>query len=71
MPDGRLPGADLPDIDAHDPLALPEGEVGMATVAPRDGPIAQPVAHAMTTNSPAIFELPLVEIPRETGRNAM
>jgi serine/threonine-protein kinase RsbW len=68
MPDGRLPGADLPDIDADDPLALPEGGWGW--------PLLRRTARSLSLsrrNDQNIlrFRLPLVETPRETGRNAM
>lgn len=68
MPDGRLPGPDLPPIDPGDPLNLPEGGFGW--------PLLRGMTRSLSLsrrNGQNIlrFRLPLTEKGGPPGRNAM
>lgn len=68
MPDGRLPGPDLPPIDLDDLLALPEGGFGW--------PLLRRMTCALSLsrhNGHNIlrFRLPAVEARQPTGKNAL
>lgn len=67
MPDGRLPGPDLPPIDPGDPLGLPEGGFGW--------PLLRSMTRALSLsrrNNQNIlrFRLPMAEKTPDAGRNA-
>lgn len=68
MPDGQLPGPDLPPIDLDDLLALPEGGFGW--------PLLRRMTCALSLsrhNGHNIlrFRLPAVEARQPTGQNAL
>lgn len=68
MPEGRLPGPDLPALDADDPLFLPEGGFGW--------PILRSMTRAISIsrrNGQNIlrFRLPTAEFPASKGQNAL
>lgn len=68
MPDGRLPGPDLPLLDLDDPLLLPEGGFGW--------PILRSMTRALSISRRSgqnilRFRLPAAEHPGSKGQNAL
>jgi serine/threonine-protein kinase RsbW len=68
MPEGGLPGGELPDIDPDDPCGLPEGGWGWPLLRR----MARSLSLSRRENQNILrFRLPLVETAGQTGRNAM
>ena len=68
MPDGQLPGPDLPPIDLEDPLTLPEGGFGW--------PLLRSMTRALSLSrrkgqNILRFRLPAVELQGPKGQNAL